>query len=333
MTTASAGAFYAELSDRLGGGSVRIGTRTTPLALAQTDRVIDALRMVVPGLSTTIVKIQTSADLWSGDLSQFGGKGNFTKEIDRALIAGRVDIAVHSMKDVPGDVPLPPGTEFGAYLERGDVHDVVIIRDGGPLAELAAGARIGTSAVRRRAQLALYRPDLILERVRGGIDSRIKKLDGGEYDALILARTGLERIGLQDRITEVLPTAWSDGKTIAMVPAVGAAVIGVQARSSDGPIMRLLQEISHAATATAITAERVMLHMLQGHCNSPIAGHAHVAPDGKLSLFGMVFNRDGSAWVRAHNWGPTDDPASLGAVVAGDLLHQGARRLIMATRK
>lgn len=332
MTPATS-ALADELAERFAETGMRIGTRATPLALAQTDRVIDKLRQVIRGLPVETVKIQTSADLWSGDLSQLGGKGNFTKEIDRALVAGRIDIAVHSMKDVPGDVPLPPGTEFGAYLARGDVHDVVITRDGGPLAELPAGATIGTSAVRRRAQLSLYRPDLRLERVRGGIDSRIKKLDGGEYDALILARTGLERIGLQDRITEVLPTSWSDGKTVSMVPAVGAAVIGVQARSADGPVMRLLEQVNDETTATHVTAERVMLHMLQGHCNSPIAGHAHTTPDGKLSLFGMVFNRDGSAWVRSANWGPLDDPASLGAVVAGDLLHQGARRLIMATRR
>lgn len=333
MSTAPVSAIAAELSDRLADMSFRIGTRKTPLALAQTERVIARLREIVPALPVEMVKIETSADLWSGDLSALGGKGAFTKEIDRALVTGRIDIAVHSMKDVPGDVPLPPGTEFGAYLDRGDVHDVVISRDGRPLAELPAGSKIGTSAVRRRAQLSLYRPDLILERVRGGIDTRIKKLDAGEYDALILARTGLERIGFQDRITEVLPTTWSDGATVSMVPAVGAAVIGIQARSADGPIMRLLEEINDKTTAMHITAERVMLHMLQGHCNSPIAGHAHTTPDNKLSLFGMVFSRDGSDWVRAHNWGPLDDPASLGAVVAGDLLHQGARRLIMATRK
>ncbi len=312
---------------------LRIGTRTTPLATAQTQRVIAAIERLAPGIAIEPVGIETSADLWTGDLSQLGGKGNFTKEIDRALVSGRVDIAVHSMKDVPGDVPLPTGTEFGAYLARGDVHDVVITRDGRALAELPAGSKVGTSAVRRRAQLSLYRPDLITERVRGGIDTRIKKLDAGEYDAILLARTGLERIGLDHRITEVLPTTWADGSTVAVVPAVGAAVIGVQARTADEPVMRLLAEINDDTTARHITAERTMLHMLRGHCNSPIAGHAHTTPDGQLSLFGMVFNRDGSKWVRSHGWGPTDDPASLGAWVADDLLRQGARRLIMATKR
>jgi len=332
MTTAS-DALADDLRERFDGTGLRIGSRSTPLARAQTLRVITAIEHLVPGFEMEIVDFQTSADLWQGDLSQLGGKGNFTKEIDRALMAGGIDIAVHSMKDVPGDVPLPKGTEFGAYLERGDVHDVVVSRDGRQLADLPAGSKIGTSSVRRRAQLSLYRPDLIIERVRGGIDSRIKKLDAGEYDALLLARTGLERIELDHRITEALPTTWTDGETVSMVPAVGAAVIGVQARTADEPVMRLLDEINDPSTALHTTAERTMLHMLRGHCNSPIAGHAHTTPDKQLSLFGMVFNRDGSRWVRSHGWGAVDDPASLGAWVAGDLLRQGARRLIMATQK
>ncbi|PKW17858.1 hydroxymethylbilane synthase [Saccharopolyspora spinosa] len=234
------------------------------------------------------------------------------------------------VKDDRGDVAVIVGSyAWGEF----DVHDVVISCDSRQLTDLPPGSKIGTSAVRRRAQLALYRPDLVIERVRGGIDSRIKKLDAGDYDAILLARTGLQRINLDDRITEVLPTTWADGDTPAMVPAVGSAVIGIQARTADEPVMRLLDEINHPDTARHITAERTMLHMLRGHCNSPIAGHAHTTADGQLSLFGMVFNRDGSQWVRSHGWGPTDDPASLGAWVAGDLLRQGARRLITATRK
>lgn len=157
--------------------------RPNALAKAQTQSVVAQLNQVAPGLPVEIVKIQTAADLWTGDLSLLGGKGNFTKEIDRALISGRIDLAVHSMKDVPGDVPLPKGTEFGAYLPRGDVHDVVISRDGRRLANLPAGAKAGTSSVRRRAQLSLYRPNLRVERIRSGIDSRIENLDAGEFDA------------------------------------------------------------------------------------------------------------------------------------------------------
>jgi hydroxymethylbilane synthase len=311
--------------------TLRVGTRTSPLALAQARRVIAHIREIAPGVPAEIVGITTSADRWAGDLSQLGGKGNFTKEIDRALVDGRIDVAVHSMKDVPGDVPLPEGTGFGAYLARGDVHDVVISRDARKLADLPAGATIGTSAVRRRAQLTLWRPDLVIERARGGIDSRIGKLDAGEYDAILLARAGLQRLGLDDRITEVLPTTWADGATVAMVPAVGAAVIGAQARTGDEPVMRLLAEINDPVTARHIAAERAMLHRLQGHCNSPIAGHATTAPDGSLSLFGMVFNRDGSRWARSHSLG--EDPVSLGGGVAEELLRQGADHLIAATRR
>jgi len=323
----------SSLTERLNGAPLRIGTRTTPLALAQTERVINALKAIVPGLEVETVGIKTSADLWTGELAKLGGKGNFTKEIDQQLLAGRIDLAVHSMKDVPGDVPLPTGTEFGAFLERGDVHDVVIAREGVQIADLTEGAKIGTSAVRRRAQLHLWRPDLEIEYIRGGIDARVGKLDAGEYDAIVLARTGLERIGLDDRITEVLPTMEAAEGRPVIAPAVGAAVIAVQARSADESVMRALAEINHDQTAQLITAERMMLHMLQGHCNSPIAGHCHTTLDGKLSLFGMVFNRDGSRWVRAQAWGPADDPNTLGAVVAADLLQQGARRLIASTKK
>ncbi|MCI2416965.1 hydroxymethylbilane synthase [Saccharopolyspora sp. K220] len=332
MSTAI-GMMIDDIRERFTDAPLRIGTRTTPLAKAQTQRVADVIKHHVPDLAIEPVGIETSADLWTGDLSLLGGKGNFTKEIDRALISGKVDIAVHSMKDVPGDVPLPKGTAFGAYLPRGDVHDVVITHDGRPLADLPDGAKVGTSAVRRRAQLSVFRPDLIIERIRGSVHSRIKKLDDGEYDAILLARTGLQRVGLDHRITETLPTAWIDDYNPAMVPAVGAAVIGVQARTADEPVMALLDELNDPDTAQHITAERTMLHMLRGHCNSPIAGHAHTTADDQLSLFGMVFNRDGSQWVRSHSWGPTDDPASLGAWVAADLLRQGARHLITATRK
>ncbi|MCI0687195.1 MAG: hydroxymethylbilane synthase, partial [Sporichthyaceae bacterium] len=297
----------------------------------------ETVQMLLTGraaaLIVEIVPIETSADLWPGDLAQLGGKGNFTMEIDRALLAGGIDVGVHCMKDVPGDVPLPAGTEFGAYLTRGDVHDLIVTSDGRTLDELPAGAKVGTSSVRRRAQLALFRPDLITERVRGNVTTRLAKLDKGEYDALILARAGLKRLALEDRITQVLPVDFVEGSRLAMVPAIGAGVIGIQARCADAAVMRLLEEFNDPATARHVLAERTMLHMLRGHCNSPIAGHATTTADGQLSLFGMVFNRDGSAWVRSHAWGPVDDPASLGDRVAADLLRQGARQLIAATSK
>lgn len=320
-----------KLHELFDGTRLRVGTRRTPLAIAQTRRVVASIKESFPWVDVEIVGIETSADLWTGDLSALGGKGSWTKELDRALVYGQIDLAVHSMKDVPGDVPLPDGTRFGAYLPRGDVHDVVISWDGRKLADLPAGSKIGTSSVRRRAQLSLYRPDLLIEPARGNIGTRIQKLDAGEYDAILLARSGLHRLNLEYRITEVLPTAWTGGDSVAIVPAVGAAVVGVQARIADEPVIRILEEINDADSARHILAERTMLRMLHGHCHSPIAGYAHTTPDGQISLFGMVFNHDGTQWVRSHGWGPAEKLASVGAWVAGDLHRQGARPLITAT--
>lgn len=341
----STDALATHVLERFAGAPLNLGSRTSPMAKAQAEHVKALITARVPGLEVQIVGIETSADQWLGDLAQLGGKGNFTKEIDRALIAGQIDIAVHCMKDVPGDVPLPPGTQFGAYLERDDVHDVVVTRDGCKLADLKRTDLIDTSSVRRRAQLGMYRPGQRTERIRGAVNTRIeKKLDNPDarlaegkepFAALILARAGLERLGMLDRPHEVLPiesVAAAPGG-VAMMPAVGAGVIGIQARTADAPVMQLLEEFNHPETARWILAERTMLHMLRGHCNSPIAGHCYTTADGKLGLFGMVFNRDGSDFVRSQDWGPVDDPATLGSVVASDLLKQGAMRLINATRK
>ncbi|GAA4213889.1 hydroxymethylbilane synthase [Microbispora amethystogenes] len=326
------------LLSRFAAGPLRIGTRTSALARVQAENVAALIGKHAPGIETEIAPTQVSADLWPGDLAEVGGKGAFSKEIDRALVSGQIDIAVHCMKDVPGDVPLAEGTAFGAYLPRDDVHDVVITRDGTPLAGLPPGSLIGTSSVRRRAQLTMYRPGLRTERVRGNIDTRLDKLleDGSHYAALVLARAGLVRLGILDRYHhEVLPVEFHscDTGVVSMVPAVGAGTIGVQARHADGPVMRLLGELNDAVTTRYILAERTMLHMLRGHCNSPIAGYAARTADGRLSLFGMVFNRDGSELVRSHAWGDLDDAAALGSRVAADLLHQGAHRLISATRE
>ncbi|MEV0230096.1 hydroxymethylbilane synthase [Nonomuraea sp. NPDC050786] len=315
---------------------LRIGTRSSPMALYQANDVRDRIRKRVPDLDVELVPMTTKADLWPGELAELGGKGLFTKEIDRALMSGQVDIAVHCMKDVPGDVPLPEGTAFGAYLERDDVHDVVVTRDGTPLADIAPGSVIGTSSVRRQALLHMYRPDLRTERIRGNVNSRLAKLDqDATYAALIVARAGLGRIDALDRPYEVLSVEFhpADSGVVSMVPAVGAGVIGIQARIADSLITRLLDELTDLATAGHILAERTMLNMLGGHCNSPIAGYACTTADGQMSLHGMVFNGDGSKFVRSQLWGDASDPATLGSRVASDLLHQGAQHLIIATRK
>jgi hydroxymethylbilane synthase len=295
------------------------------MAMAQARQVVGLLGSLAPGLDVTISGIQTDADQWAGDLAALGGKGAFTKTIDRALLLGEIDLAVHCMKDVPGDVPLPPGVVFAAYLPREDIRDCLIFPASSTrttLAHLPTGARIGTSSVRRKAQLSRHRPDLAVHRIRGNVNSRLLRLDAGDFDALVLARAGLTRIGYADQASETFDTE-------LMCPAVGAGVIGIQCRTDDKGLLELLRLLDDAPTRTHITAERVMLHGLQGHCNSPIAGHCATTPDGQLALRGMVFTRDGGEFVHAMEWGPVDKPAELGAYVAGLLLRKGARDLIM----
>jgi hydroxymethylbilane synthase len=304
--------------------AVRLGSRTSPMAMAQARQVRGLLSALVPGIDVTIVGINTRADKWAGELAALGGKGAFSKEIDRALLAGEVDAAVHCVKDVPGDVPLPAGLLFAAYLPRDDIRDCLVFPDFSSrttLADLPAGARIGTSSVRRRAQLARHRTDLAIHRIRGNVNSRLARLDAGDFDALVLARAGLARIGMAGRAAETFDTDM-------MCPAVGAGVLGLQCRADDNGLLELLRLLDDASTRTHVTAERAMLHGLQGHCNSPIAGQCATTPDGQLALRGMVFTPDGGEFVHAMEWGPAAKPAELGAYLAGLLLQKGAGDLI-----
>jgi len=319
------GAAVAYLSQLADGRTLRLGSRTSPMAIAQARRVAGLLGSLVPGLEVAVTGIQTDADQWAGDLAALGGKGAFTKTIDRALLLGEVDAAVHCMKDVPGDVPLPPGLVFAAYLPREDIRDCLVFpesSDRKTLADLPAGARIGSSSVRRKAQLGRHRPDLAVHRIRGNVNSRLLRLDAGDFDALVLARAGLSRIGMPGRAAETFDTD-------LICPAVGAGVIGIQCRADDRNLLELLGLLDDATTRTHVTAERLMLHGLQGHCNSPIAGHCATTPDGQLALRGMVFTRDGGEFIHAMEWGPVGQPAELGAYLAGVLLRKGARDLIM----
>ncbi|WP_372408908.1 hydroxymethylbilane synthase [Streptomyces luteireticuli] len=309
---------------------LRIGTRSSPMALAQVEQVSALLRRREPDLNIEVVPITTEADKWQGDLAQLGGKGLYVKEIDQMLQRGSVDMAVHCVKDVPGDRPLPPGLIFAAYLPRDDVRDVLLFPEGSErktLDDLPPGAVVGTSAVRRKAQINRVRPDLSVVRVRGAVGSRIEKLDGTrkidtKLDAMVLASSGLERLGLARRGRQVFGVD-------EMLPAVGAGTLGLECRKDDGPVAGLLSELNDERTMTEITAERVMLHGLRGHCNSPIAGHCVTDPDGQLSLRGMVFSRDGSKFVHAHYWGESsNDPGTLGTRVCAELLRQGARDII-----
>ncbi|GAA5071336.1 hydroxymethylbilane synthase [Thermocatellispora tengchongensis] len=307
------------------GRRVRLGSRTSPMAIYQAEHVRSLLQRLTPSLEVEIVGIATSGDRWQGDLAELGGKGAFMKEIDRALVMGAIDAAVHCIKDVPGDVPLTEGTTFAAYLEREDVQDAVVWRAGSPyasLADLPPGTRIGTSSVRRKAQLLRYRPDLYVDRIRGNVNSRLARLDAEQrFEALVLACAGLRRIGMDKRIGQVLPLD-------IMCPAVGAGVVGVQCRTADQPMVELVRLLDHAATRVHVRAERAMLHALQGHCNSPIAGHCSTTLDGQLSLIGMVFTREGGQFAYAHEWDVMERPEELGGYVAAVLARKGARDII-----
>ncbi|MGH3686557.1 MAG: hydroxymethylbilane synthase [Pseudonocardiaceae bacterium] len=302
---------------------VRIGTRASPMAVHQAEQVATALATLDPTITTELIKITTSGDQWMGDLAKLGGKGAFVREIDRNLLDGSVDLAVHCLKDIPGDVPVPAGLTFAAYLARENIHDAVISRTGAPLAELPAGAIVGTSAVRRAAQLRLHYPHVEIKPLRGNVNTRLMRLDEGHFDAIVAAVAGLHRVNEADRITEILPLQ-------TMCPAIGAGIIALQCRSTDTDVRALSAGLNDAETDRHATAERAMLHALQGHCNSPIAGYASTEPNGKLTLRAKVFSLDGRQWLDSHHWGVPEDPAALGYFVGADLLRQGARAIINA---
>ncbi|MGC0421502.1 hydroxymethylbilane synthase [Embleya sp. AB8] len=294
---------------------LRIGTRSSPMALAQA-RLVASLLPAHP-YPPTIVPLSTSGDRWGGSLAELGGKGAFVKELDRAQLDDEVDLVVHCLKDMPGDVPPPDGLTVAAYLPRDDVHDCVV---GANLAELPPGARVGTSSVRRAAQLRRDHPHLTPLPVRGSANSRLAKLDAGEFDALILAVAGLDRIGEARRITRVLTTT-------EMLPAVGAGALALQCRTDDPATLAAARALDDAPTRACVGAERALLRELRGHCHSPIAAHC-VETDTGLRLRAAVYAADGSSALEAADHGP--DPDKLGVAVAGELLDRGARALLDA---
>ncbi|MER7466622.1 hydroxymethylbilane synthase [Streptomyces sp. NPDC097981] len=300
---------------------VRIVSRDSPMALAQVERVRRELAALHPGTATEVIPVKTTGDKWMGDLAAVEGKGAFTKEVDAALLDGSADLAVHCVKDIPADRPLPAGTTFAAFLERDDIRDALVHSDGLTLDELPAGTRIGTSSVRRIAQLAASHPHLECVPIRGNANSRLDKLAAGDADALLLAVSGLERIGRSDVISEILSVE-------TMCPPIGAGILALQCREGDTALIEAVSALGDPATHREATAERMLLHVLQGHCNSPIAGYASTEGDGELALYAKVFTPDGKRTLRAHEWAGPLDPATLGTSVAVALLRQGARELI-----
>ncbi|MER7638735.1 hydroxymethylbilane synthase [Streptomyces sp. NPDC126522] len=300
---------------------IRIVSRDSPMALAQVERVRAELAVLHPQVRTEVVPVKTTGDKWMGDLALVEGKGAFTKEVDAALLAGEADLAVHCVKDVPADRPLPAGTTFAAFLKRDDIRDALIHPGGLTLDELPPGTRVGTSSVRRVAQLAVTHPELECVPFRGNVNRRLEKLAAGEADALLVAMSGLERIDRTDVITEVLSPE-------AMMPPIGAGILALQCREGDTDVIDTVSGLGHPETHREAIAERMFLHVLQGHCNSPIAGYARVDRSGELSLRACVFTPDGKTRLNAHEWAGRLDPATLGTSVAVALLRQGAREII-----
>ncbi|MCL6575606.1 hydroxymethylbilane synthase [Kyrpidia sp.] len=303
-------------------GILRIGSRKSALAMTQTRWVIEQWQKRVPGLSAEVVPMTTRGDqVLHLPLSRVGGKGLFVEEIERALLKKRIDAAVHSLKDLPAQ--LAPGTVVGAVPRREDPRDAVITRDGRPFDDLPSGARVGTSSLRRVAQLRRYRPDLAFIPLRGNVDTRLRKLAAGEVDAVVLAAAGLVRLGLGDRITEYLSPE-------ICLPAVGQGALAVQCREADEDTRRSLASVEDAAARRTVEAERTCLAALEGGCQVPIGALAEIR-DGHIRLAAMVARPDGSELFRVVVQG--EDPAEVGRRAAADLVELGAGRILQETRE
>jgi len=286
---------------------VRIGTRGSPLALAQAEETRARLLAAHPGLSAAQVEIQvirTTGDrVQDRPLSEIGGKGLFTREIEEALLARHIDIAVHSMKDMP--TVLPDGLAIVCLLQREDPCDVLISPKATSIKELPQGAAVGTSSLRRQALLLRARPDLRVVPFRGNVETRLAKLDAGEVDATLLALAGLKRLGLAGVTTSVIPTS-------EMLPAVAQGAIGIEARIDDAPVARLLAPLNHPSTEYCVRAERAFLAALDGSCRTPIAALAQIMPNGKLHLRGQIVKPDGTQLFEAVRDGSLADASRMG---------------------
>jgi hydroxymethylbilane synthase len=298
---------------------IRIGTRASLLAVTQSTWVKDQIERQYPGTSVELVKIVTKGDkILDVPLAKVGGKGLFVKEIEDALLDERVDLAVHSMKDVPAE--LPAGLHVAIVPEREVPFDAFISVQHNILAELPQGATVGTSSLRRKAQLAALRPDLRINDLRGNLDTRLRKLDEGIYDAIILAGAGLNRLGLQQRITAFFPPE-------QMLPAIGQGALGLELRETDSELLAALQFLHHADTAAAVAAERAFLYRLEGGCQVPIGGFATVA-GSTVTLTGLIAALDGRTVFKEQLAGPLEKAAEIGKTLAETLLAAGGKAVL-----
>jgi hydroxymethylbilane synthase len=299
--------------------TIVIGTRGSQLALWQAEWVQAQLKQMAPDLSVVLKRIQTSGDkIQDVPLAKVGGKGLFVKEIEEALLQKEIDLAVHSMKDVPA--VLPSGLQIICVPEREDARDAWLAWNGNKLDALGLGGRVGTSSLRRQSQLLHVRPDLQIEMLRGNVDTRLRKLQEKHFDAIVLAASGLKRLGWDEHITECLPVDVS-------LPAIGQGALGIEGRDDDEFVIDLVSKLEHQPTRVAVTAERALLRRLEGGCQVPIAGHAVLQGDD-LTLDGLVASLDGKRYVRYSLTGSMTEPVSIGTTVAEELLARGAQPIL-----
>ena len=301
--------------------NIRIATRQSRLALWQSEYVADTLRRAHPGIDIDIIPMSTRGDeVLDKSLAKIGGKGLFIKELETAMIEDKADVAVHSMKDVPWD--MPEGMCIGGALQRADAVDVLVANseDIVDLASLPEGARVGTSSLRRQSQLMHLRPDLKILPIRGNVETRLRKLDEGDFDAIVLAAAGLKRLGLGERITVRLATS-------ECLPAVGQGIIGIECREDNEKIREALLAVEHAGTRRCLDAERGFAAGLNASCESPVAAHAEIRDD-ELLLNGLVARPDGSEVLRGSMRGRLSDGPLLGKGLAADLKKKGAEKLL-----
>lgn len=301
---------------------LKIATRKSPLALWQAEFVKSNLESLNPGLDVELVKMTTQGDqILNSPLSKIGGKSLFIKELEVGMMEGRADIAVHSMKDVPYE--LPQGFEIGAILERENPFDAFVSNAFNSIGDLPIGARVGSCSLRRIVQLKALRPDLVILDLRGNVNTRLKKLDDGEYDAIILACSGLIRLGFEDRIKQHLSPETS-------LPAVGQGALGIEIRSNDHEISSLVKPLIHKKTLNEVSAERALNATLQGGCSVAIGAFA-TSNGSELKLSGMVGNVASGKMLRVEELGDTNKPLDLGIITAKKLLSLGARELLYET--
>ena len=301
---------------------LRIATRGSALALWQANHIRERLAQL-HGIESELIRIRTSGDKFQGASvaqvsEQAGTKGIFIKELEEALLAGTADLAVHSMKDVPTENPA--GLVFPAITKREDVRDCLISRDGAKLKDLACGARVGTSSLRRQVQLRHHRPDLELLDLRGNVDTRLKKVAAGEFDAIVLATAGMNRLGVSDKITQILPPE-------VMLPAVGQGALGIETRADDHETLRLVAALDDPESHEAVTAERALLRELEGGCQIPLGAWAR-RENGELRLEACVFSADGKEFVRKDLRGRPEEAEELGVRLGQILIEAGADRIL-----